>query len=85
MGFVQGLGASIGGHDNDHIAEIGFASIVVSQRTMIHHLQQNIKDIRVRFFDLVQQQHRIRMFANRFGQQTALIEADVARRRANQT
>ena len=35
-------------------------------------------------FDLVQQENRVRIARNRVGQQAALIEADVSRRRANQ-
>ena len=51
---------------------------------MIHDLQQNIKDIRMRFFDLVEQQHAMRLFSDCLGQQTALIKPHITRRRTNQ-
>ena len=38
----------------------------------------------MRLLDLVQQQHRVRMLVDRVGQQAALVEADIARRRADQ-
>ena len=42
----RGLGhigsAGIGGHDQDHIAEIHILAVVVRQLPMIHHLQQDI-------------------------------------------
>jgi len=36
----------------------------------------------VRLLDLVEQQHRVGLFGDRLGQQTALFEADITRRRA---
>src|SRR3546814_14450579 len=38
----------------------------------------------MRFLDLVEQQHRMRVLVDRIGEQTALIVADIARRRADQ-
>ena len=38
----------------------------------------------VRLLDLVEQQHRVRMLPDRVDQQAPLLEADVARRRADQ-
>ena len=52
---------------------------------MIHHLQQDVEDVRMRLLDLVEQQHRVRLLGDGLGQQPALIEADIARRRADQT
>ena len=75
---------SVGGHDQHHVAEIRFTPVIVGQRAVIHHLQQQVKDIRVRFFDFIQQQYRMRMLNNSIGQQTALVETDIPRRRTNQ-
>ena len=74
----------VGGHDQHHIAEIRFTPVIVGQRAVIHHLQQQVKDIRVCFFDFIQQQYRMRMLNNSIGQQTALVETDIPRRRTNQ-
>ncbi len=81
---LQQLGARIGRHHDDHVAEIGLATVVVGQRAVVHHLQQDVEDIRMRFFDLVEQQHGVRFLGDRFGQQAALVKPDVARRRADQ-
>ncbi len=51
---------------------------------MIHDLQQQIEHIRVCLLDLIEQQHAMRMLGDRLGQQAALVEADIARRRADQ-
>ncbi len=75
----------VSGHDQHHVAEVRFATIVVGQHTVIHHLQQQVEDIRVCFLYLIQQHHRMRMLNHRIRQQAALIKADVTRRRTNQT
>ena len=80
----QRLGARVGRHDDDDVAEVGLAAVVVGQRAVVHHLQQDVEDVRVRLLDLVEQQHRVRLLGDRLGQQAALVEADVARRRADQ-
>ena len=51
---------------------------------MVHHLQQHIEQIRVRFFNLVEQQNTMRVLVNAIGQQAALVIADIAGRRAKQ-
>ncbi len=76
--------ACIGGHDDHHITEINRLTIVISQAAIIHHLQQQIEDIRVGFFNFIQQQNRMRRLINRISQQTALVEPDIARRRTDQ-
>ena len=80
LGFTH---PGVGGHHQHHVAEIRFAAVVVGQRPVIHHLQQQVKDVRMRFFNFIKQQHRVRMLNNRIGQQPALIETDVARRRTD--
>ncbi|RMS55649.1 hypothetical protein ALP66_05747 [Pseudomonas amygdali pv. photiniae] len=80
-----GLSPGIGGHDHDHVAEICLAPVVIGQRTVVHHLQKQVEDFRVSLFDFIEQQHAMRLTSDGFGQKTALIETDVARRRADQT
>ena len=75
----------VGGHHQHHVAEVRFTAVIIGQRPVIHHLQQQVEHVRMRFFDLIKQQYRVRMFNHRIGQQPALIEADVARRRPDQT
>ena len=51
---------------------------------MVHDLKQQVEDIRMCLFDLVEQQHRVRMLGDGFGEEPALVEAHVARWRADQ-
>ena len=78
------LRPGVGRHDDDHVAEIGLAAVVVGQRAVVHDLQQQVEHIRMRLLDLIEQQHAVRVLGDRLGQQPALVEAHVAGRRADQ-
>ena len=54
------------------------------QLAVVHHLQQDVEQIRVRLLDLVEQQDAVGMLVDRVGQQTTLVESHIARRRADQ-
>ena len=82
--FACSGGPRVGGHDQHHVAEVHRAAVVVGQLAVVHHLQQDVVDIRVRLLDLVEQQHAMRVLVHAIGQQATLVEADVARRRADQ-
>ncbi|MNT00927.1 hypothetical protein D3C72_1353750 [compost metagenome] len=75
----------VGGHHQHHVAEVRFAPVVVGQRPVVHHLQEDIEHVRVRFLDFIEQQYRVRMLDHRVSEQAALVKADVSRRRTNQT
>ena len=77
--------ACVRGHDQDHIAEVHCATVVVRQRAVVHHLQQNVVHIRVCLFDFIEQEHTMRMLVHPVGQLTTLIKPNIARRRADQT
>ena len=51
---------------------------------MVHHLQQQVEHVGMRLLDLVQYQNGVRRFHDGVGQQPALVEADVTRRRPDQ-
>ena len=53
--------------------------------TVIENLQQDIEHIRMRFFDLVKQDHRIRLPPHRLGQLPTLFIADVTGRGSKQS
>jgi hypothetical protein len=57
---------------------------VVGQLAVIHHLQQDVEEVRMRLLDLVEQQHAMRVLVDAVGEQAALVEADIAGRRADQ-
>ena len=81
---MHGLGTRVRGHDDDHVTEVGLAPVVICQRAVVHDLQQHVEDVWVRFFDFIEQQHGVRLLGDSFRQQTALVVAHIAGRRANQ-
>src|SRR6266511_4060050 len=72
-------------HDDDRIAEVDRAAVAIGEPTVLEDLQQRVEDLGVRLFDLVEQDHLVRPTPHRLGQLTALVEADVAWRRAEQS
>src|SRR6516225_5558953 len=57
---------------------------VVGQLAVIHDLQEHIEHVRMRLLDFVKEQHAVRMLVDAVGEQPALVEADIAGRRADQ-
>ena len=57
---------------------------VVGQLAVVHDLQQDVEQIGMGLLDLVEQQNAVGMLVDRVGQQAALVEADIAGRRADQ-
>ena len=82
--LLNHLGTEVGSHDNNSILEIHGASLSISHASIIKHLQQNIEYIRMRLFNLVQQNYRIRFSAHRFGEMAAFLIADITGRCADQ-
>ena len=73
----QILRAEIRGQDQDHVAEVDRTTLAVGQPTVVEHLQQDVEDLAVGLLDLVEQDHRVRAPADRFGELAALVVADV--------
>ncbi len=71
-------------HDDDRVLEVHRAALAVGQSAVVEDLQQHIEHVQVRLLDLVEQHHAVRATAHRFGELAALLEADVARRGADQ-
>ena len=76
--------AGVGRQDQHGVAEVGFPAGVVGERGVVHHLQQDVVDVGMRLLELVEEHHAVRVRADRVDQQAALLEADVAGRRADQ-
>jgi hypothetical protein len=66
------------------VLEVGFATVGIGEDAAIHHLQQDVEDVRMRLLHLVQQQHAVRRLDDLLGEQAALVETDIARGRADQ-
>ncbi len=56
--------AKVGGHDNHGVPEAGSAPLRILQAPVLQNLEQQVENIRVGFFHLVQQNDRIGPTAN---------------------
>ena len=60
------------------MAEIGLAPVGVGERGAIHDLEQDVENVGVGFFDLVEQQHAVGRAADGVGELAAVFVADIA-------
>ena len=79
------LRADVRRHDHDRVTEVDGAALRVGQATVLEDLQQDVEDVRVGLLDLVEQQHAVRLAPHGLGELAALVVADVAGRRADQS
>src|SRR5207249_10797427 len=70
-------------HDEDGVLKINCPAFRVSQTTVIEDLEQHIKNVWVRFFDLIKENHAIRPAPHCFSQLAAFFVYYISRRRAN--
>ena len=83
--FEDDLAPDVRRHDDDGVAEVDRAALRIRQPAVVEDLEQDVEDVGVRLLDLVEQDHRVRPPPNGFRELTALLESDVARRRADET
>ena len=76
--------ADVRGHDEHRVLEVHGAALAVGEAAVVEHLQEHVEDVGVRLLDLVEEHDGIRAAANGLGELAAFIEADVARRRADE-
>ena len=78
------LAADVGGHDDDRVLEIHRPALTVGDASVIKDLKKDVENIAVGFFHFVEKDDGIRMATDGFGQLSALIVSDIARRRADE-
>ena len=86
--FVQQLhqvvAAEVGGHQDNGVAEVDFATFAVAHKAAVEHLIEQVHHIAMRFLHFIEQHHAVRALAHRFGENAALAVTHVARRGAFQ-
>ncbi len=83
-GIRDELRAQVGSEDQDGVAEVDRPALPVGEPAVIEHLQQDVEDLLVRLFHLVEQDHAIRPPPYRLGELAAFLVPDVAGRGADQ-
>ena len=83
--LAQRLRPEVGGQHDQRLLEVDRAALTIGQHTIVEHLQEHVEDIGMRLFDLIEEHDLIGPTPHRFGQHTALVVTDVARRGTDQT
>src|SRR6185312_10498096 len=78
------LAPHIAGHDDDRVLEIDHPALIVRQPSIVQYLQQNIENVRVRLFYLIQKDHTVGFAPDSLRQLPAFIISYVFRRRPDQ-
>src|ERR1700688_3143603 len=81
---LQMAGSQVGSHDDDGIAEIDGVTKAVGELAVFEDLQQYIEDVRMSFFNFIQEDDGVGSAANTLGELAAFFVADIAWRGANQ-
>ena len=80
----HGVGAGVGGQDDDVVLEVDLAALAVLHVPLVEDLVEELQHVGVGLLDLIQQHHGVRPPAHRFGQHAAFAVTHVARRRSLQ-
>ena len=70
-------------HNNDRITEINLSSLGICNMPIIKHLKQNIKYIRMCFFNLIEQNYCIWIPSDFLAELPAFLMSDISRRGTN--
>src|SRR5262249_52974682 len=82
--LLDETGANVRGHYYNDILKINGVTYGIGQKPVLEHLEQYIEEVGVGFFDLIQQQYRVRVPFDLLGHLSAFFMADVARRATDQ-
>ena len=80
----QILGADVGCHNQDGVLKIHRPALRIRDTAVIQNLQQYVKHIRMRFFNLIKEHDAVRFSADCLCQLSAFIIADISRRSSDQ-
>ena len=79
--ILEEVCAEVRGQDQDGVPEIHRAALAVGEAAVVEHLEENVEDIRVGLFNLVQEHDGVRAASDLLGQLPTFFVADVARGR----
>lgn len=71
--------AHVGGHHNDGVAEVRPLAVGVGEHPVLHDLEQKAPHVGVGFLQLVEQENRVGMPPDRFGELAAILMSHITR------
>src|ERR671920_264700 len=82
--LVDRLRPDVGGHDEHYVLEIHGAALRVRELPVLQYLQHDVEDVGVGLLDLVEENDRVGTTPHLLRELSALVVADVARRRTHE-
>lgn len=79
-GLGEGGGTDVRGEDDERVLEAHFSSFGIGQYAFVQYLKEDIEDVRMGLFDLVEKDDRVGAPTDLFGEFAAFAVADVAGR-----
>ena len=76
-------GSCVRGHYKDHIPEVDLAALVVAYDGIVHHLQQEVVNVLMSFFYLVEKEDTVWVLAYCVGQDASVVIAYISGRGAD--
>ena len=80
----DGLATDVAREDQHRVGEVHCAALSIGDAPVIEDLQHHVEDIGVRLLHLVEEDHGIGPAPDGFGELSAFLVADIARRRTDQ-
>ena len=82
--LFEALGADVGSHDDDGVAEVDHVTPGVCKASVVENLQEQAEDVGVSLFDFVEEHDRIGFLPDFFSELATFFIADVSRRGTEQ-
>ena len=79
-GVCDELCTDVGSHDDDAVLEVNLSALRIGENTVVKDLKEHVEYIGVSLFNLVEKNHAVGLTANLFGELTAFVISDIARR-----
>ena len=84
LAFCDKGASDVAGHYYHGIRKIDRSSAGIGKSAVIKHLKQNVENIGVCFFYLIEQNNAVRRFSHSVCKPASVLISDIARRRAYQ-
>ena len=78
------LAAKVGCQNDQRIGKVHRAALTIGQAAVIQHLKQNVENVRMGLFHLVEQHDLIRPAADSLGEHTAFFISHISWRRTDE-
>ena len=82
---LDDVGPHVGGENDDGVPEIDLAAEAVGDHALLKNLEEQVHDVRMGFFDFVEEHHGVGTATHRFGELAALFVSDITGRRTDET